>query len=215
MSPKDPNGPNAIFVKICGITRLADARHAVDCGAAALGFMFWPGSQRYITPARAAEIIAELPAHVVTVGVFVNEPVETIRDVVSETGIRTVQLHGNESPAYAAAIPQPVWRAVGVHEADNAIATWPADTTLLLDVVDPERRGTGQTVDWQGAAFVARKRRVMLAGGLTPENVSHAIEIVRPFGVDVSSGVEDSPGIKNMDKVKRFLAGARSARDRQ
>jgi phosphoribosylanthranilate isomerase len=198
-----------MFVKICGITRLADARHAVDCGAAALGFMFWPGSARYVAPARAAEIIADLPAHVVTVGVFVNQSVETIRDVVSETGIGTVQLHGNETPAYAAAIAQPVWRAVGVHEAHDAVAAWPAETTLLLDVVDPARRGTGQTVDWQGAAAVARTRRVVLAGGLTPENVREAIEIVRPFGVDVSSGVEDSPGIKNMDKIERFLAGAR------
>ena len=204
-----------MFVKICGITRLADARHAVDCGAAAIGFVFWPGSPRYIAPVRAAEIVAELPANLVTVGVFVNEPVEAIEEVVRQTGIGTIQLHGNETPAYAAAIALPVWRAVGVHEADNAIATWPAGTTLLLDVVDPARRGTGQTVDWQGAATVARTRRVMLAGGLTPENVREAIEIVRPFGVDVSSGVEDSPGIKNMDKVERFLAGARSARDKQ
>jgi phosphoribosylanthranilate isomerase len=204
-----------MFVKICGITRLADARHAVDCGAAAIGFVFWPGSPRYIAPVRAAEIVAELPANLVTVGVFVNEPVEAIEEVVRQTGIGTIQLHGNETPAYAAAIALPVWRAVGVHEADNAIATWPAGTTLLLDVVDPARRGTGQTVDWQGAATVARTRRVMLAGGLTPENVREAIETVRPFGVDVSSGVEDSPGIKNMDKVERFLAGARSARDKQ
>ena len=204
-----------MFVKICGITRLEDARHAVDYGAAAIGFVFWTGSPRYIAPERAAAIIAELPANVATVGVFVNESVEGIKDVVGQTGIGTVQLHGNEPPNYAAAIAEPVWRAVGVHEADRAIATWPADTTLLLDVVDPARRGTGQTVDWQGAAAVARTRRVMLAGGLTPENVSQAIEIVRPFGVDVSSGVEDSPGIKNMDKIERFLAGARSARDRQ
>ncbi len=204
-----------MFVKICGITRLEDARHAVDCGASALGFVFWAGSPRYIAPERVADIIAELPGEVITVGVFVNEPVESVERIVKQTGIRTVQLHGNETPEYAAAIAQPVWRAVGVREAGDAIAAWPANTTFLLDVVDPARRGTGQTVDWQGAAAVARTRRVMLAGGLTPENVGQAIQIVRPFGVDVSSGVEDSPGIKNMDKVERFLAGARSARDKQ
>ena len=204
-----------MFVKICGITRLSDARHAVTCGAAAIGFVFWPGSPRYIAPARAAEIIADLPANVAAVGVFVDEPVESIKDVVRQTGIGTVQLHGNEPSDYAAAIAQPVWRAVGVQDAGKAMATWPVDTTLLLDVVDPSRRGTGQTVDWQVAAAIARTRRVVLAGGLTPENVGQAIELVQPFGVDVSSGVEDSPGIKNMDKVERFLAGARSARDKR
>ena len=204
-----------MFVKICGITRLSDARHAVDNGASAIGFVFWQGSPRYLAPARAAEIVAKLPANVTTVGVFVNESVEGIKDIVTQTGIRTVQLHGNETPDYASVIKQPVWRAVGVTDADRTIATWPADTTLLLDVVDPARRGTGRTVDWQGAAAIARTRRVMLAGGLTPENVGQAIEIAQPLGVDVSSGVEDSPGIKNMDKVERFLASARSARVRQ
>jgi phosphoribosylanthranilate isomerase len=204
-----------MFVKICGITRLADAGHAVDCGADALGFVFWPKSPRYVAPERAAEIIATLPAHVTAVGVFVDESVEGIRNVVARTGVQTVQLHGDESPDYASALAWPVWRAVAVDAAQRAIAAWPSDTTLLLDVVDPLRRGTGLTVDWQGAATVARTRRVVLAGGLTPENVAEAIAIVRPYGVDVSSGVEDSPGVKNVEKVERFLTGARSACDKR
>jgi phosphoribosylanthranilate isomerase len=204
-----------MFVKICGITRLSDARHAVDCGADALGFVFWPKSPRYIAPERAAEIIATLPAHVTAVGVFVNESVDGIRDVVTRTGIQAVQLHGDETPDYASVLGRPVWRAVGVSEAADAMAAWPPDTTLLLDVVDPARRGTGLTVDWQQAASMAHAHRIVLAGGLTPENVAEAIEVVRPCGVDVSSGVEDSPGVKNVDKVKRFLTGARSAFDKR
>jgi len=205
-----------MIVKICGITRLDDARHAVDHGADALGFVFWPTSPRYIAPERAAEIIATLPAHVIAVGVFVNESVEGIRDVAARAGIGAVQLHGDETPDYAAALTWPVWRAVTWEGADEVSAAWPADTTWLLDAADPVRRGgTGVTVNWPRAAAVARTRRVVLAGGLTPENVAEAIAAVRPYGVDVSSGVEDSPGAKNLDKVERFLAGARSAFGKQ
>ena len=204
-----------MFVKICGITRLSDARHAVECGASALGFVFWQKSPRYIAPERAAEIIATLPATVTAVGVFVNASVDGIREIVARTGIGTIQLHGDETPDYASALGWPVWRAVAVDEAESVMATWPPDTMLLLDVVDPVRRGTGLTVDWQEAAIVARTRRVVLAGGLTPDNVGEAIDVVRPYGVDVSSGVEDSPGVKNVDKIERFLAGARSGRGKQ
>jgi len=205
-----------MIVKICGITRLDDARHAVDHGADALGFVFWPKSPRYIVPERAAEIIATLPAHVTAVGVFVNESVEGIRDVAARAGIGAVQLHGDETPDYAAALTWPVWRAVTWEGVDEISAVWPADTMWLLDAADPVRRGgTGITVNWPRAAAVARTHRVVLAGGLTPENVAEAIAVVRPYGVDVSSGVEDSPGVKNLDKVERFLAGARSAFGKQ
>ena len=201
-----------MFVKICGITRLTDALHAVQQGATALGFVFWPHSPRYVAPDRAAEIIGELPSSVITVGVFVNEPVDGIRDIVAKTCITKVQLHGDEPPAYADALSWPLLRSVGVTEAAATCGAWPADTTFLVDAVDPVRRGgTGGFVDWQRAATLARERRVVLAGGLNAENVAEAIATVRPYGVDVSSGVEQSPGVKDFDSVARFVANARSA----
>jgi phosphoribosylanthranilate isomerase len=199
-------------IKICGITRLSDALHAISHGAGALGFVFWPQSPRYIAPERAAAIIAALPPDVDAVGVFVNESVDGIRAIVATTGISAIQLHGDEPPAYASALGWPVLKAIRVADAEDAAGTWPAGTTFLVDAADPVRRGgTGVTVDWQQAAVAARGRRVMLAGGLTPDNVAAAIDAVRPFGVDVASGVEDAPGVKNQDKVARFLASARSA----
>ena len=204
--------PDPIFIKVCGITRLTDALHAVQHGASALGFVFWPHSPRYVTPARAREIIAELPSGTTTVGVFVNESVDGIRALVARTGINTVQLHGDESPAYADALEWPIFRALTVADADETGEAWPKETTFLLDTIDPVRRGgTGATVDWSRAAGIAQARRVVLAGGLTPLNVAEAIGAVRPFGVDVSSGVEQSPGVKNFDKVARFLENARHA----
>lgn len=204
------------FVKICGITRLSDALHAVEHGAGALGFVFWPQSPRCISPERAARIIAALPPGVAAVGVFVNESVDGIRAVVAQTGISAIQLHGDEAPGYADALGWPVLRAITVDQAEQAAAAWPPETTFLMDAGDPVRRGgTGSIVDWEQAASVARGRRIVLAGGLTPDNVAGAIERVRPFGVDVSSGVEDAPGVKNSDKVARFLASARSAFDKR
>ena len=201
-----------MFIKVCGITRLTDALHAVERGATALGFVFWPHSPRFVTPERAAEIIAELPSSIVAVGVFVNEPVDGIRDVAGRTGITTVQLHGDEPPAYAEALDWPVLRSVALDEAADTCGDWPAETVFLVDADDPVRRGgTGERVNWARAAEVARDWRVVLAGGLTPENVEHAIVTVRPFGVDVSSGVEQSPGVKDFDKVARFVANARRA----
>ena len=200
------------FIKICGITQMTDAQHAVEHGAGALGFVFWPQSPRYVDPSRAAEIIASLPPQMDTVGVFVNETVDGIREIVSKTGISAVQLHGDESPDYAASLGWPVLKSITVVRGDTPAEGWPGETLFLVDAADPVRRGgTGTTVDWQRAATLARRCRVVLAGGLTPDNVALAIDAVRPFGVDVSSGVEDAPGIKNHDKVARFLESARSA----
>ena len=203
-----------LFVKICGMTQLPDALHAVGHGADALGFVFWPQSPRYISPDRAAGIIAALPDGVSTVGVFVNETVDGIKRVAVETGISTIQLHGDEAPTYADGLDWPVFRATTVEQIEQVSAAWPTGTTFVIDTADPVRRGgTGRTVDWQQAASAARARRIVLAGGLTPDNVADAVGMVRPFGVDVSSGVEDAPGVKNEDKVARFLASARSVRD--
>jgi len=200
------------ILKICGITRLTDALHAVREGATAIGFVFWPGSPRSVSPELAGEIVAALPSTVTTVGVFVNESVEGIRRTARTTGIRMVQLHGDEPPAYVDEIEQPVIRSVTLDTVVDTAHAWPADTTLLLDSTDPVRGGSGRAViDWFRAAIVARERRVVLAGGLTPQNIEEAIMTVRPFGVDVSSGVESRPGVKDFDKVSLFLANARAA----
>lgn len=205
-----------MFLKICGITRLTDARHAVNEGASALGFVFWPHSPRYVAPERAAEIIAGLPSTVTTVGVFVNEPVDGIRRIAAQAGLCAVQLHGDEPPAYADALAWPIFRAVTLENAADACSAWTPEATLLLDAADPARRGgTGIAVDWQAAADLARERRIVLAGGLTPGNVGEAIGLVQPYGVDVSSGVEESPGVKDCTKVATFLASAREAFERR
>jgi phosphoribosylanthranilate isomerase len=174
--------------------------------------VLWPKSPRAITVDRAAEIIAELPSHVMTVGVFVNEPIASIRTAAQRARLTAVQLHGDEPPAYADALDWPVIRAVSVGEIDLAADAWSTDTALLVDNIDPVRRGgTGSAVDWARAAGVAKTRRVVLAGGLTPENVATAIRAVHPFGVDVSSGVESAPGVKDLDKVTQFISNARLA----
>jgi phosphoribosylanthranilate isomerase len=204
--------PDPIFIKVCGITRVEDALHAVDEGATAIGFVLWPRSPRAITVARAAEISSQLPAGVMRVGVFVDEPVDGIRVAVERVGLTTVQLHGDEPPAYADAVGVPVLRAVSVADLMHASELWASGTALLVDNIDPVRRGgTGTAIDWSQAAVVAHTRRVVLAGGLTPDNVASAIRAVHPFGVDVSSGVEAAPGVKDFEKVSRFVTNARRA----
>jgi len=203
---------SAHMFKICGVTRVGDALHAVREGATAIGFVFWKGSPRYIEPERAGEIVAALPAHVTTVGVFVNETVDGVRETARVAGLRMVQLHGDETPVYVEQIDQPVMRAVTLDTVVDTAKTWPAETTLLLDSTDPSRRGAGRAaVDWSRAALLTPGRRVVLAGGLTPDNIEEAIVTVRPMGVDVASGVESAPGVKDLDKVARFLANARAA----
>ena len=205
-----------MFLKVCGITRVTDALHAVRGGATALGFVCWPASPRHIAADRVRAIVAELPSSVLTVGVFVNESVDGIRNVVATAGLTAVQLHGDEPPAYADALPWPLFRAVTLDAAREACRAWAPAATLLLDAADPLRRGgTGRMVDWTRAAALARDRPVVLAGGLTPGNVAEAIATVRPYGVDVSSGVEESPGVKDFSKVTEFLANARAAFERR
>jgi phosphoribosylanthranilate isomerase len=203
------------FIKICGITRREDARHALEHGATALGFVFWPKSPRRVAAARAAEIIASLPSGAMTVGVFVNESIDVMRRVIAETGITAVQLHGEEPPSYGPALGIPILKSMDVEGVDVA-DEWPADTMFLVERFDRVRRGgTGQLADWEGAAALARRLRIVLAGGLTDANVAEAIATVAPYGVDVASGVEDTPGVKNPEKVARFLARARGALEQQ
>jgi phosphoribosylanthranilate isomerase len=197
-----------MLVKICGITRPEDAEAAVALGASALGFVFWPNSPRFIDPFRARALAASVPPFVTTVGVFVNQPADYINGVASLVGLGAVQLHGDEGPAFAAAIRRPVIKAIALGRDDVALDGWPGRCMLLLDVHDPDRRGgTGRTIEWARAASIAARRRSLLAGGLTPENVAAAIAQVKPFGIDVSSGVEDAPGVKSYERLKALFEG--------
>ena len=203
-----------MLIKICGITRLADAEAAVEQGAHALGSVFWANSPRFIDPYRARAIASALPPFVTTVGVFVNQRSEYVNGVATLVGLAAIQLHGDESPSYVPAMTRPVIKAIAWGPASevDGVAAWPLRVTLLLDSHDPVGRGgTGRTIDWASASTVAAARRVVLAGGLTPENVGEAIARVKPFGIDVSSGVETSPGIKDHGRLKAlFEAVARA-----
>ena len=199
-----------MFVKVCGVTRAEDAEAAVSAGATAIGFVFWPKSPRAIDPYRASAIAAMLPPFVTPVGVFVDQPAEYVNGVASLAGLGAVQLHGDESADYVSAMRRPVVKAISLREglppSAGRIDDWPSRVLLLLDVHDPVRKGgTGRTVDWSVAAEIARRRPVVLAGGLTAENVGEAIDRVRPFGIDVSSGVEAVPGIKDHRRIKALF----------
>jgi phosphoribosylanthranilate isomerase len=199
-----------MFVKICGITRAEDAQAAAEYGASAVGFVFWPESPRFVEPCRARAIIATLPCSVAAVGVFVNQPASHVNDVVRLVPLAAVQLHGDELPSFAAQMMRPVIKAVSVDDGAPAMAEWPESVMLLVDARDPVRRGgTGIRADWLAASTLARGRRLLLAGGLTPENVAAAIAEVRPFGIDVSSGVEQSPGVKDHRRLKALFDAMR------
>lgn len=197
-----------MIVKICGITRTEDAALAVELGALAIGFIFWPSSPRVVSPARARDIVTRLPPQVLAVGVFVNASAATIEATVDEAGLGAIQLHGDESPVLAKGLSRPVIKALTLGPAlDDQLEAW-RESTVLLDAHDATHRGgTGRTIDWDRAATVAARHRVLLAGGLNAGNVAVAVSRVRPAGIDVSSGVESSPGVKDADKL-RALFGA-------
>ena len=199
-----------MIVKICGITRLEDAEAAVAAGAGAIGFIFWPDSPRFIDPHRARAIAAALPPLVTPVGVFVNQPRDYVNGVASLVRLGAVQLHGDETPEYASGVAAPVIKALSLAAADSR--AWPARVRILLDVHDPVARGgTGRTIDWAAAAAVAAQREILLAGGLTPDNVADAVARVRPFGIDVSSGVERAPGIKDSRRLRALFEAVHDA----
>jgi phosphoribosylanthranilate isomerase len=182
---------------------MEDAEAAVAAGADAIGFIFWPGSPRYIDPFRARRLAAALPPFINTVGVFVDQELDHVAGVASLVRLSAIQLHGGETPHYAQALSRPILKAISKSGQDPfSLDGWPENMMLLLDAYDPTRfGGTGRTIDWDAAAAVASKRRVILSGGLNPENVADAVARVRPFGIDVSSGVEDGPGIKSRARI--------------
>jgi phosphoribosylanthranilate isomerase len=201
----------AVHVKVCGITRLEDARRAVDLGASAIGIVFWPESPRFVDPYTARAIVRALPPFVTAVGVFVNQPREFVEGVASLARLGAVQLHGEESAAYCTDLRDRVIKAVRVGpDLIGSVSAYPQEIVMLVDADDPARRGgTGRTVDWGAAGALAAIRPTILSGGLKPENVEAAIRFVRPFGVDVSSGVESAPGIKDRSRLEAFFAAVR------
>ena len=203
----------SVKIKICGITQYEDARVAANLGVDALGFIFYEKSARYIPPKKAGEIIAKLPPFISKVGVFVDAHPTSIMQAASESGIDTVQLHGNEPPQTALRLPFTIIKAFSVSpDWDMSVLdTYPA-AGFLLDTWDTDKKGgTGKTCDWQIAKSAAlRHKNIILAGGLGPVNIKEALEAVQPYAVDVNSGVEIKPGIKNPHKVKEVVAIVKS-----
>jgi phosphoribosylanthranilate isomerase len=203
-----------VQVKICGITRLEDAQAAVEAGADALGFVFYPPSPRCVTPDQAEQMIQRLPPFVTTVGLFVDVPLDTVHDIALWCGLDRVQLHGRETPEFCARVRRPVIKAFRIKNADS-LADLPGYrvAAYLLDayVEGALPGGTGASFAWELAARVKPHGPVILAGGLTPENIAAAIAQIHPYGVDVSSGVECAPGIKDHRKIREFIQRAKAA----
>jgi len=201
-------------IKICGLTRVEDADLAVALGADAVGFVLWSPSPRVVSADDAATIARSLPPFVTRVGVFVNASPEAVGRLVAEIGLDVVQLHGDERVADYAGVARRLVKVValsGEADVDSAMRL-PLDVTVLVDAVDRERRGgTGARADWARAARVARERPVILAGGLSAADVGEAIGRVRPWAIDVSSGVEDRPGIKSAEKLRALFAAVAAA----
>lgn len=209
-----------MFIKICGITRLQDALLAAELGAHALGYNFYPHSKRYLPPAQAAQIHAQVRArypHIIGVGIFVNANLTYIQNLLTECNLDWAQCHGDEFEGLLAALANRGIKAIrpaSLEEARGGLRRFgyrKNPPALLLDAATPgEYGGSGQRANWDVAAALAQETAILLAGGLTPENVAHAISHVNPWGVDVASGVESAPGIKNPDALRVFIQNANS-----
>jgi phosphoribosylanthranilate isomerase len=200
-------------VKICGITCHDDAAAAAEAGADALGLILVPGTPRYVDPDKAARIVEGIPPLVATVGVFADHPLEDVLRLVAALRLHAVQLHGNEPAAYSRRMPVPVIRALRVRDAESLApaTTYPAHAFLLDAYVEGRLGGTGTAVPWELALRAKGRVPCILSGGLRPETVGEAVRVVRPYGVDVSSGVEAFPGRKDHRKVREFIVNVRQA----
>jgi phosphoribosylanthranilate isomerase len=195
-------------VKICGLTRQEDAEAACALGADFVGFVLWAKSPRATTIDRVREIVPRLRGSATPVGVFVDPGVDDLK-AAEDAGLRLAQVHG-APPSQLPGVSIPIVRAV--HLSANGIEPDVADELILIDAHDPvQHGGTGRTVDWHRASLLARSRRIILAGGLTPANVRQAVEEVRPYAVDVASGVESQPGIKDHELIRAFITAVRTA----
>jgi phosphoribosylanthranilate isomerase len=204
----------SVIVKICGITNVEDGLAAAEAGADALGFIFYESSPRHVPIEKAATVIRELPAPIVKVGVFVDADEDTVYRAIRECGLNLLQFHGNEPPEYCVQFGLMSMKAFQVRDAQSLSRLTDFKTDAwLLDAYSPDKLGgTGEKFNWD-LAIEARKsgRPIFLAGGLTPENVAEAVRHVEPYAVDVSSGVEASPGKKDQGKVKAFIDAAKGA----
>jgi len=203
-----------VKVKICGITSLSDGLAAAEAGADALGFMFWDGSPRRVSLETAARIIRTLPPFIVKVGVFVNAPTDLVYRAIGECGLSLLQFHGDETPEYCLQFGLMSMKAFRIRDAESlrALPAYQTDAWLLDAFSTDKPGGTGERFNWD-LAVNARElgRPIFLAGGLTPENVGEAVRKVRPYAVDVSSGVEAAPGRKDPAKVQAFIQAVRAA----
>lgn len=201
-------------VKICGITRESDAKAAIEAGVSALGFVFFEKSPRFISISAAANLCSTLPPFISRVGVFVNEVEYTIEKALSECGLDTLQFHGDEPPGFCQKFSTKAIKAFHPYRSDDLriLTEYDVDAWLLDSATNGSRGGTGQTFDWNLAIEASKHARpLILSGGLTPENVTDAILKVKPYAVDVSSGVESSPGRKDSAKIFAFLEAVRAA----
>ncbi len=203
-----------VKVKICGITSAADAEAAVEAGADALGLMFYPGSKRHIPLERAQEIARLLPPHILRAGVFVDPDPAGVFAAIQHCQLNLLQFHGAETPEFCLQFGIMTMKAFRMRDDDSllSMSNYHTDAFLLDSHVAGKPGGTGETFNWD-LALAAKKfgKPIFLAGGLTPENVAEAVRKVEPFGVDVSSGVEQSPGKKDVKKMRDFIAAARGA----
>ena len=203
-----------IKIKVCGTTNLKDALFAVDSGADAIGFIFYKKSPRYILQKDAKDIVAKLPPFVETVGVFVNETSDRVNRIAEQCKLTAIQLHGDESPAFCRRIKRRVIKAFRVKDTNSfkGMADYDVSGFLLDSYNEESKGGTGKTFDWNLALRAKKQGPIILAGGLNPYNVYTAIHRVKPYGVDVCSGVEKSPGIKDSVKIDEFIKSVRKFR---
>ena len=202
-------------VKICGITSSEDAQAAVAAGADAIGLVFYPPSSRYVTPRVAAQIVAELGPFVTTVGLFVNEDAEAVKETLALTNLQLLQFHGDESEEYCRQFQRPYIKALRMSpdlDPSQAMAVYPGACGYLFDAWQPDKfGGTGKTFDWRRIDGLASDK-LILAGGLNPDNVEAAVQAVRPYAVDVSGGVELAPGKKDHLALKAFIKAAKRSK---
>jgi phosphoribosylanthranilate isomerase len=203
-----------VKVKICGMTNLKDVKVAVDGGVDAVGFIFYKKSPRSVTMQAVRKIVLELPPFVDSVGVFVNETAEQINKIADRCNLDRVQLHGNESPTFCKKIRRRVIKAIRVKDIQSLkkLSDYPVSSFLLDTFSEDQYGGTGRVFDWNLAYPAKKYGPIILAGGLTPNNVRQAIQRIQPYGVDVCSGVESQPGIKDHKKMQIFLKNVKAER---